>query len=144
MMELTGLIAAQANLKLASQTQHIANLRESEGRILVRQGLTDGNEDKVEKGEALQAESKEIMTGVFEHINNAIKDVSTVVEERNETAQDDETDDENGVKTPSGTFKNTAGELDVVVDDNISITVKGGKTTSLPAYKSNSKINVTV
>jgi len=85
---MTGLLNAQMNVKLASKVQHNANMTVSEGRILERQGITDADEKKVEKGRNLQAKGEEIREGVFEHLEKANADIDAAVKEGQEAAKE--------------------------------------------------------
>ena len=87
MLGMKGLLSAQMNLKLASKVQHSANMTAADGRILERQGITDGNEKVVEKGRELQAKGEEIRTGVFEYLGKANDDIASAIDESKDAAQ---------------------------------------------------------
>ena len=143
MLGMKGLLSAQMNLKLATKIQHSANMTNSDGRILERQGITDGNEKAIEKGRALQAKGEEIRSGVFEYLDKANEDIVAVAEEYKEAAKerreaingrieaaresrDTEASDEDSVESPTDSPGYAPGEFDVVIGD----TIRGGGNIS--------------
>ena len=142
MLGMKGILNAQMNLNLASKVQHSANMTASDGRILERQGITDGNEEAIEKGRELQAKGEEIRAGVFEYLDKANENISAAAEEGKEAAKelreiiydrieaareskDIETSDEESVHNHSDTPRFSPGEFDVVIGD----TIKGRENT---------------
>ena len=55
-----GIISTQSNIGLAKQNQALANQTYLSGRIRERQGITDGNQEAIEEGQALQAKGQEM------------------------------------------------------------------------------------
>ena len=136
MLGMKGILNAQMNLTLASKVQHSANMTASDGRILERQGITDGNEEVIEKGRELQAKGEEIRSGVFEYLDKANENVNAAAEEGREAAKelreiiserieaarenrDTEISDEDNVQNPTGILGYAPGEFDVFVGDTI-------------------------
>ena len=133
MSGMKGILNAQMNLNLASKVQHSANMTASDGRILERQGITDGNEEAIEKGRELQAKGEEIRSGVFEYLDKAnenvhaaaeeskeaVKDLREIISERIEAAKENretDTSDDNNVQDPTGILGYKPGEFNVVID----------------------------
>jgi len=139
MIGMKGLLGAQLNLKLASKIQHSANMTAGDGRILERQGITDGNEKAIEKGRELQAKGEEIRTGVFEHLEKANKDIAAAAEEGKEAAKErreaindrieaarerkntEVSKDEDNTENQIGILGFKPGGIDVIIDDEIRI-----------------------
>ena len=136
MLGMKGILNAQMNLTLASKVQHSANMIASDGRILERQGITDANEEVIEKGRELQAKGEEIRSGVFEYLDKANENVNAAAEEGREAAKelreiiserieaarenrDTEISDEDNVQNPTGILGYAPGEFDVFVGDTI-------------------------
>ena len=139
MLGMKGLLGAQLNLKLASKTQHSANMTASEGRNLERLGITDQNEKAIEKGRELQAKGEEKRTGVFEYLEKANDDIEAAVEEGIEAAKErreaindrieaarerrdtNVSDDEDDTENQIGILRYKPGGIDVIIDDEIRI-----------------------
>ena len=136
MLGMKGILNAQMNLKLAAKVQHSANMTVSDGRILERQGITDGNEKTVEKGRELQAKGEEIRSGVFEYLEKANDDIDAAAEEGIEAAKerrvatqerieaarersDSEASDKDNTEKPTGIPQYTPGEFDVVIGEDV-------------------------
>ncbi|MCL2853825.1 MAG: hypothetical protein FWE20_12510 [Defluviitaleaceae bacterium] len=102
--EMIGIISAQNSIGLAAQNQGLANQTYRHGRILERQGVTDGNQDAVEKGQEMQERGKEMQASTFEHLGEAA-----------ESLQDIERIDAEG-QTYYGSADH---ELDVAIGDSI-------------------------
>ena len=134
MLGMKGILNAQMNLNLATKVQHSANMTGSDGRILERQGITDGNEKAVEKGRELQAKGEEIRSGVFEYLDKANEDINAAAEEYREAAKEQreaisdrieaaresrntESSDEEIPEKPTGNPRYSPGEFDVVIGD---------------------------
>ena len=136
MLGMKGILNAQMNLTLATKVQHSANMAASDGRILERQGITDGNEKAIEKGRELQAKGEEIRTGVFEYLDKANENINAAAEEGKEAAKelrevindrietaresrDTESSYEDSMENPPDFLVYKPGEFDVVIGDTI-------------------------
>ena len=142
MVGMIGILNAQMNLNLASQTQRIANSTVSAGRIRERQGVTDENVDAIKEGQELQAKGEEIRGRVFEYLGKAMNDINNAAKECEETAKDcEETEDsdENYLKSPFSNLLHEPGEFYVAIGD----TVRGSINKSVSA-PSQSKVNIAV
>jgi hypothetical protein len=137
-----GVITAQSNIELARQNQGLANQRYLAGRIRVRQGLTDGNQDMIEEGQRLQAEGKEMEFGTFEHLGNAMHNINNI--NRSEYDECEDLYDENSQETQSvgdeQTDGESYGEFNVVVRGDA---VRGSVNRNFSASRQ-SRVNVTV
>ena len=155
MLGMKGLLNAQMNLQLANKVQHSANMITSDGRILERQGITDGNEKSIEKGRELQAKGEEIRSGVFEYLDkandnindsaeelrDAVKEQREFIEERLEAARENsdiETPDKDDADYTPGVLGYKPGEVNIVVGD----TTKGSDKIAAPDFIQGKGINL--
>ena len=135
-----GIINAQNNIQLARQNQGLANSTYNYGRIRERQGLTDGNQDVIEKGQELQAKGREMQGDTFRHLGNAMNDMNTAVENyEGYEYENGEISTQNSQENSSIYQKQMVGEVDIVVGDAIRGSVN--RNVSMPRQ---SNINITV
>ena len=136
-----GIISAQNNIQLAVQNQWLANSTYRCGRIRERQGLTDGNQDVIEKGQELQAKGKEMQGDTFKHLGDAMRDMNTATEnaENYESYEGSEISTQNSQENLSIYQKEMVGEIDIVIGD----AVRGSVNRNISAPRQ-SKINITV
>jgi hypothetical protein len=149
MVGMVGILNAQMNIKLASQTRQIANSTVNAGRIRERQGIWDDNPKAIEEGQELQAKGEEIKGGAFEYLGKAQNDINDAAKEAEETKtsceetkvsrKETEVSDESCIENPSGDVRYTPGEFNVAIGDTIRGSVN--KSVSVP---SQSKINIAV
>ncbi|MCL2224178.1 MAG: hypothetical protein FWB96_04315 [Defluviitaleaceae bacterium] len=115
-----GVISAQNSIRLAEQNQGLANQRYLAGRIRVRQGLTDGNQDMIEEGQRLQAEGKEMEFGTFEQLGNAMRNINDITaDNRAEYDNSEDSCEENSQETQSvgdgSSAANRQSRIDITV-----------------------------
>ena len=138
MTGMIGILNAQINIDLASQTQRIANSTVAAGRIREAQGVRDENTDVIKEGQELQARGEEIRGGVFEYLRDAINSINDTAETYDE-CEDAEASAKSSLENPPGTPGYTPGTFDVAVGDAIRGSVN--KNVSVP---NQSNVNIAV
>ena len=140
-----GIINAQSNIELARQNQALANQTYRAGRIRERQGLTDGNQDMMEEGQQLQAKGQEMEMGTFEHLGNAMYNISNInTDNQAEQYESEDSYYEYSQETQyvghEQTNGESNGELNVVVRGD---RVSGGVNRTVPSPRQ-SRIDISV
>jgi hypothetical protein len=139
-----GVISAQSNIELARQNQGLANQRYLAGRIRVRQGLTDGNQDMMEEGQRLKDEGKEMEFGTFEHLGNAMHNINNI--NADNSTENDESEDSYEENSQEAQYVGQTdgehyGEFNVVVHND---TIRGSVNRIFSASNRQSRINISV
>lgn len=135
-----GVLTAQSNIDLARQNQANANQTYRAGRIREGQGRLSGNQDAVEEGQELQAKGKEMESGTFEHLSNAMYNINNIdTDTQTNTYESEDSQDETTQETQSSSDEQTNdepyNEVNVVVRGN-TISGSVNRTVSAPRQRS--------